>query len=342
MSEAMWMVRAGREGAYADEFIEGNFVAIGFVQELGAAALGLTKRELLDKLAATHPDWSDGKSQTVASQFVRFNTDVQIGDRIVTYDPGRRRYVIGRVPGPTVWQQGSDIHLPYRRAVEWKHSVAREALSVPSRNTLGAIQTLFRVSDEAAADLEANPGPLDAPAPPVKEAPPAKSDTFLLRQIRDNMLEQAAEFIEDRIAQLDPYEMQELVAGLLRALGYKTRVSPKGSDRGIDIFASPDGLGLQEPRIFVEVKHRRNSVIGANDVRSFLGGRKASDRCLYVSTGGFTKEARYEAERAATPLTLIDLPELRRLVVDHYERLDEETKQLVPLRRVYWPIEEEE
>ena len=28
------------------------------------------------------------------------------------------------------------------------------------------------------------------------------------------------------------------------------------------------------------------------EVRSFLGGRKTGDRCLYVSTGGFTREAR--------------------------------------------------
>ena len=341
MSEAMWMVRAGREGAYADEFIDGNFVAIGFVQEFGASALNTPKKDLIEQIVKSHPDWTDGKVQVTASQFVRFSTELRIGDRIVTYDPGRRRYVIGQLTSGVSWHD-SQHHLPFRRAVEWKESVAREALSISTRNTLGAILTLFRLSEEAALDLSANATALGEAPPPPKPGPSPKKDPFLLKQIRDDMVERAAEFIEDRIAQLDPYEMQDLVAGLLRALGYRTRVSPKGSDRGIDIFASPDGLGLQEPRIFVEVKHRRNTVIGANEVRSFLGGRKGSDRCLYVSTGGFTKEARYEAERAATPLTLIDLPELRKLIVDHYDRLDEETRQLVPLTRVYWPIEEEE
>jgi restriction system protein len=341
MSETMWMVRAGREGAFADEFIDGNFVAIGFVQEFGASALKTPKKELIEQIVKSHPDWTEGKVQVTASQFVRFASELKVGDRIVTYDPGRRRYVIGRLAGEVAWH-GSNLHLPFRRPVEWKESVPRESLSVATRNTLGAILTLFRLSDEAALDLSANAIALGEAPPSPKPDPSPKKDPFLLKQIRDNMVEQASQFIEDRIAELDPYEMQDLVAGLLRALGYKTRVSPKGSDRGIDIFASPDGLGLQEPRIFTEVKHRRNSTMGANDVRSFLGGRKASDRCLYVSTGGFTKEARYEAERAATPITLIDLPELRKLVVDHYEKLDEETRQLVPLTRVYWPIEEEE
>ena len=47
--------------------------------------------------------------------------------------------------------------------------------------------------------------------------------------------------------------MQELVAGILRAMGLKTKISNKGPDRGKDIIASPDGLGLENPRIFVEV-----------------------------------------------------------------------------------------
>lgn len=46
--------------------------------------------------------------------------------------------------------------------------------------------------------------------------------------------------------------MRDLVAGILRAMGYKARVSPLGPDGGHDIFASPDGLGVEEPRIFKE------------------------------------------------------------------------------------------
>lgn len=54
-----------------------------------------------------------------------------------------------------------------------------------------------------------------------------------------------------------------------------------------------------------------NTQIGAPEVRAFLGGRRPTDRCLYVSTGGFSREARYEADRANIPLHLVDMPELR-------------------------------
>jgi thermitase len=79
------------------------------------------------------------------------------------------------------------------------------------------------------------------------------------------------------------------------------------------------------------------AVFAAAGDRAFLGGRQPGDRCLYVSTGGFTKEARYEAERSSIPITLITLPELRELLVEHYESLRPLGTSLVPLERLYWP-----
>ena len=151
------------------------------------------------------------------------------------------------------------------------------------------------------------------------------------------MIGRAHEFIKDKISELDWSEMQDLVASILRAMGYKTQVSSKGADRGKDIFASPDGLGFQSPRIKVEVKHRSRTAIGAPEVRSFIGGLRGDDRGLYVSTGGFTKEAEYEAERATVPVNLVDLDALATLLVQHYEKLDNDGRALVPLTRFYWP-----
>ena len=77
--------------------------------------------------------------------------------------------------------------------------------------------------------------------------------------------------------------------------------------------------------------------MGSQDIRSFLGGRHKDDKGLYVSTGGFTKDARYEAERANIPLTLMDLDELVSATIEHYEKMDMETRVLVPLTKIYWP-----
>ena len=82
--------------------------------------------------------------------------------------------------------------------------------------------------------------------------------------------------------------------------------------------------------------------MGAPAVRSFIGGLHDSDKGLYVSTGGFTKEALYEAERARVPVTLLNLDQFARVFVDNYETTDLETSALLPLTRIYsqpsnWP-----
>lgn len=131
--------------------------------------------------------------------------------------------------------------------------------------------------------------------------------------------------------------MQDLVAGLLRGMGYKTFVSSKGPDRGRDIIASPDGLGLTQPRIVVEVKHRKGQM-GAPEIRSFLGGLREGDMGLYVSTGGFSREAKYEAERAKNPVTLADSDMLVNIIIQYYDNFDPEARTLLPLTKIYWPM----
>jgi len=109
--------------------------------------------------------------------------------------------------------------------------------------------------------------------------------------IKEDIEAQRLEFIKDRVHRLDGEDMHDLAAGILRVMGYRTLVSQKGADRGKDIMASPDGLGLENPKILVEAKHRTGS-IGSQEIRSFLDGLRSRGKGVYVSSGGFTKEAR--------------------------------------------------
>jgi restriction system protein len=211
--------------------------------------------------------------------------------------------------------------------------VSRDDLSTAAKGRLGAILTLFKVAPETAAELS------DLSAGGASPSRLADAEELVTTTATDPFAElegQAIERIKDRILALDWEDMQELVAALLRALGYRTIVSPAGSDRGKDIIASKDGFGFERPRIVVEVKHRKGAM-GAQEIRSFLGGRHTDDRGLYVSTGGFTKDALYEAERASTVTHLMTLDGLAEALVEQYDRLDERGKRLLPLTRVYWP-----
>lgn len=254
---------------------------------------------------------------------------------MLTYDPSGRVYAVGTIASDYIYDRTREEFRNIRK-IDWQGSVARDQLSVTTRNSLGAISTLFQVPAEAAEEIEillqGKPHIAEDTAEEKEEEEESGVDVIF----KDNQ-NKAFEFIKDKISRLDWEELQDLVAGLLRAMGHKTRISPSGSDRGKDIVASPDGLGFESPRIVVEVKHRTGSAMGSQEIRSFLGGRHKDDKGLYISTGGFSKDARYEAERASIPLTLMDMDDLVRSLLEHYEKIDADTQRLIPLRKVYWP-----
>jgi restriction system protein len=325
----MWMVRSGEGGVLAEEFLAKGVVAIGWGDTDWTTYP--SRDAIFARIAQESPDNTAPQNLVASSQIERFLREIRIDDRVITYDPETRKYSVGIIKGEPQFRPGIAEGLSVCRAVEWQSKVLRDELGITTRNSLGAISTLFRIPDAAAAEIESK---LAGHASSPHQLPDAIQDeSELLKDIQGK----AFEFIKDKVSSLDWDAMQQLVAGLLRAMGYKTRISPTGSDRGKDIVASPDGFGFESPRIVVEVKHRAGSPIGAPEIRSFLGGRHKDDKGLYVSTGGYSKEARYEAERASIPLTLMDLDDLVKALLEHYENLDSETQRLLALRKVYWP-----
>lgn len=109
------------------------------------------------------------------------------------------------------------------------------------------------------------------------------------------------------LGQMPPYDFQNLVAALLRAMDYHVLwVAPPGPDRGIDMIAYTDPLGTSRPRIKVQVKRQATSKIDAHGLRAFIGTLAGEDVGIYVSAGGFTSEAERESRSEARHVTLID------------------------------------
>jgi restriction system protein len=143
--------------------------------------------------------------------------------------------------------------------------------------------------------------------------------------------------IEEYITSINPYDLQKLVAALLRAMGYHVAwISPPGPDKGIDIVAHNDPLGTSAPRIKVQVK-RRADKINVDGLRAFMAILGDQDVGIFVSTGGFTHDAEMEARTKETrKLTLIDLEKLVDLWIEHYDKVSESDKRLLPLRPVHY------
>lgn len=143
--------------------------------------------------------------------------------------------------------------------------------------------------------------------------------------------------IEIFLEVMNPYDFQEVVAGLLRGMGYHVDwVSPPGPDKGIDIVAHVDPLGVKGPRIKAQVKRRKDKIT-VDGVRGFMAMLGDTDVGLFVSTGGFTREAQEEARRQEKRrIMLLDLKRLFDLWIEHYAQIPELQRRLLPLRPVYY------
>ena len=334
----MWMVRAGKDAFLIDAFKERNIVALGW-------GLGDLKDKNADDIKRlmeeTYPDESKYALGIASSQVIKFRHTIKKGDYVLSYNPSSRKYLLGEITSDYYFSkdlenEGIDYIGGHNdtRDVKWLGEVSRDKLKVPTKNTLGAISTLFNINEDAQKDI-LNVFNNKIPTTGEDEGESEKEDISILKE---DIKEKSIEFIKDNVNKLDPYEMQDLVAGLLRAMGYKTIVSPRGSDLGKDIIASPDGLGLEDPVILVEVKHRPNTTIGAHEIRSFKGALKKTNRGIYVSTGGFTTDAKYEAERSEIPIILMDLDRLVKFIMQYYDNFDNDARTLIPLTKIYWPL----
>lgn len=322
----IWMVRS-QGGELLPAFLDHKVVALGW-EALGNLA-GKNRHQIKELVQKNYPhekavfQWIG-----IIDAFVNF---IKKGDYIITYDKSRRLYYVGEVVSDYYFDDKIIKDYPNLRNVKWNaRTISRDDLSVASKNSLGSLSSVFHLPHDTETEILSL---LKNKKEIVKNEQEVAEELELQST---ELLENSTETLKDRILSLSPDNMEELVKEVLYAMGYIARRTPKGADRGIDVFASKDGLGLEEPRIFVEVKHRKDAM-GAPVIRTFLGGRQIGDRCIFVSTGGFTKEARYEAERAKTPLSLVDLDTLAELISAHYDNFRAEGKVLLPLRKIYLP-----
>ena len=148
--------------------------------------------------------------------------------------------------------------------------------------------------------------------------------------------EAARAAIEEYLLVMNPYEFQDLIASLLRGMGYHVDwVAPPGADDGNDIIAFADPLGARGPRIRVQVK-RHQSKADVDALRAFMAVITGDDVGIFVNTGGFTSNAGREARRQRSTVTLLDLTRVIELWIEHYDRIDESERTRLLLKPVYY------
>ncbi|MBE0661395.1 MAG: Mrr restriction system protein [Bacteroidales bacterium] len=162
----------------------------------------------------------------------------------------------------------------------------------------------------------------------------AQKQIALLDQYESRALDGIREYIIDK----NPYEFQDMVSALLKAMGYYIAfIAPKGRDGGIDIIAYTDPLGVKSPRIIVQVKHRPDTSISSDDIQRLSGTMKrSSDFGLFVTSGSFSSPAFIEARSADKHIELIDFTKFVNLWQEYYTKMPDDDKNLLPLQPIYF------
>ena len=153
----------------------------------------------------------------------------------------------------------------------------------------------------------------------------------------ENANEQAWTEIEEHISKMDPYDFQnKLIPGLLKGMGYHVAyTAPPGADGGVDIVAYPDPLGTKEPTIKISVR-RRVQKADVKDLREFLSRIHSGEVGIFISVAGFTSDTERECRSDQRKIRLIDLDKLFDLWVEHYPKIPESSRKLLPIKPVWF------
>lgn len=147
----------------------------------------------------------------------------------------------------------------------------------------------------------------------------------------------ALEAIEQHILAMTPSYFEKFVGALLRGMGYYVNYIAKGGkDGGLDITAYHDPLGANGSHIKVQVKHYTSSNVGAKEVRELIAKlSKPNDVGIFVTSGDFSKDCKFEMRDHHKSLRLIGMKELIELWIQYYPNLSDSDKACLPLIPVY-------
>lgn len=285
-----------------------------------------TREAFREKYVQVYPDSKKGAIPGAVGMLFRFCHEVSIGDYVVFPSKADRMINIGRVEGDYYFEKhGTYLN---RRKVTWLKHISRMAFSQGALYEVGSALTFFSIKKYANEFLAALEKKTDY------KATVSVVEDETIGATADEIIENTRDYILKELSRnLKGYDLERFVANLLNAMGYRTTVSPHGGDSGIDLKAYKDEL---PPRIVVQVKSQ-DSDIAETTIQSLKGAMMPGDYGLFVTLSNYTKNAQRFLER--NPMIRgINGTELVDLILQYYESLSEEYREMIPLRKVYIPV----
>lgn len=331
----LWLVRAGKYGERENFDLDNNVAVVGW-DDMPDLSKFNSREDLLKCLTEIYPDEKQKTLKNWEGMLWRYSREIDRGDLIALPLKNRSAIVIGEVIGDYKYKSDNPENAKHTIPVNWKEEFARKEFDNDLRHSFGSLLTVCKISRNDAekrvkAMLAGNHTTQYEPDSEIAE------EELDIEQITSD---QISTFIDQKFK---GHDLARLVGDILVAQGYFVRVSPPGPDGGIDILAGSGPLGLESPKLVVQVKSG-SSPIDVDVLRAFSGvmDRFRAEHGLIVAWGGFRGNVEHEAVQEFFKIRLWDAGELVKNIQKYYEKLPENTQAELPLKRIWILVPEEE
>ncbi len=332
-----WMVRSGRRGEHENLALDEALVMLGW-PELQDLSSYKDRSALRDLVIGTYPDATKQRVANWTGQLWTMLHRMQVGDLVVLPLKSKPAIAIGRVTGDYAYR----IELPedarHTRPVKWlRTEVARTAIGQDLRHSLGSLLTICELTRNdaykrvlALASGASDPGAGEETQSAGEAGTDTEATEFELeRLVRDQII--------DRISERFPgHKLSQLIAAIFQAKGMTTFIAPNGKDGGSDVLAGSGPLGMDHPRICIQVKFTQ-APVDVRVIREVQGvaGHLGADQVLVVSWNGVTRDADRELRQKFFNVRLWTSDDVLRELSHVYDQLPEEIQADLPLKRVW-------
>lgn len=338
---AVWLTRAGKYGEFEEKFLDDGRVYLTW-ENLNINLKDIPSKEDLYQRLIEHYDLDKEKTAiNWASQIWPFAHDMERGDLVVLPSKLNRTIHIGEVNGDYVFDESLGSPYYHYRDVNWiAKDIPRDRFDQDLLYSFGAFMTVCKIqrnrAEERIREMRENDW----------HVPKNKNVKQLVEESEQTVSIDIEEYIYDQISnriiqRFKGHKMEILIEEILKAKGFTTYRTPEGADYGIDILASSGTLGFGHPKICVQVK-TSDTPLDRPTLDQLLGtmSNVGADFGLLVSWSGFKSSVTNEIPKQFFKVRLWDSKTIIEQIFSNYEKLSDEIKREIPIKRV-WMLDNE-
>lgn len=349
MVDSAWTVRTGKHGE-RDSWALENGVTGGGWTEIPDLTTVTSREEMAELVKTVYGTESPAAVPNYTGQLWALRQGIKPGDLMVLPLKTTSQVAFGIVT--TGYAYRADEPDPSRRhvvGVDWKRpDVPRTAIKQDLLLILGSAITVFRPSNNDAVwrltrTMETGQDPGARTPGPVAATPTATPaiDVDVVATTAGDLEDYALTRLQTLIQEnFSGHELARLVEAVLVAEGFICERKPPGADGGVDILAGRGPLGLDAPRLVVQVKSD-SAPVGDPVVQTLQGAitRFNADQALLVAWGGVNRNAQRFLETTKFTIRVWNASDLIQALLRTYTSMPGDIRSELPLKQIWVPVE---